>query len=212
MNVRTSCLPWCLLAALILPAAAAAFTVDIRPDDRMLYLRVGDGEFGQNVYSSYRGNSSQPRAGGTRNVVVASVAPQEVGSGRLQRFSANARLTSDWDGVVFCRENEIYVGGFYRAPGTTGTGTLTAAVTVPLSNGTESIPFSQVGWTSSGVGDEGSIAQPIPDGVFADGARVIASFPVNVWQESCHGFYYLNQRVVAAGEYNGRVTYTLSAP
>lgn len=198
--------------ALALPGLAMAFTVNIRPDDRMLYLRVGDGEFGRHPYSSYRGNSSQPRRGGTKNLVTLDVPPPEVGSGVLQRFEARARLTSDWDDFAFCREDEIYVGGFYRASGASGTGTLTATVSKPLENGTETIPFSQIGWTSSGLGDSPSQAQPVPDGVFSDTSRVIATFPVNVWQESCHGFYYRNERVVAAGEYNGRVTYTLAAP
>jgi hypothetical protein len=74
----------------------------------------------------------------------------------------------------------------------------------------DTIPFSQISWTSSGIGDAG--AQPIPAGTFTGGTQTLATFPVNTWRESCHTFSYANAASVASGTYTGRATYTLSAP
>jgi len=86
-----------------------------------------------------------------------------------------------------------------------------ASVPTNLVNGSgNTIPFSQISWTSSGNGDTG--AQPFPAGTFAPGTQTIGNIARNQWAESCHTFRYANANVVAAGTYTGRVTYTLTTP
>ena len=93
----------------------------------------------------------------------------------------------------------------------TGAATLIATSPASLVNATgNTIPFTQIRWTSSGNGDTG--AQPFPAGAFVGGVQTIGSISRNQWAESCHTFTYSNSAVVAAGTYTGRVTYTLSTP
>jgi hypothetical protein len=81
-----------------------------------------------------------------------------------------------------------------------------------ISSSANSIPFSQIRWTSSGNGD-GTAAQPVPAGSFvAGGTQFLANFLRNTWRESCLTFFYQNDQIVPAGTYNGRVTYTLATP
>ncbi|MEH6414658.1 hypothetical protein [Pseudomonas sp. CGJS7] len=187
---------------------AGAFTATINPGTRAVYLRVGNGVF--------TGNYSQggtPGSGGTLNVVSVTVPAAALGNGTDQTMTTNANQpNSNYDGFAFCNvPAQIYVGGFYRRPGTTGTATLSATAPTGLTNAQgETIAFSQIKWTSSGNNETG--AQPIPAGQFTGGSQTLASFPVNTWRESCHSFSYSNDALVAAGVYNGRVTYTLSAP
>src|SRR3546814_2320549 len=84
--------------------------------------------------------------------------------------------------------------------------TVTAPANLTNANG-DTIPFSQISWTSSGNGDTG--AQPFPAGTFSGGVQTLANWPVNTWRESCHTFSYGNDAIVPAGTYSGRVTYTL---
>jgi hypothetical protein len=82
---------------------------------------------------------------------------------------------------------------------------------VNLTNaGGNTIPFTQISWTSSGNSDTG--AQPFPAGTFVGGTQTIGTINRNQWAESCHTFSYANTNFRAAGTYTGRVTYTLSAP
>ena len=201
--------PCLLLSAAAQPALA--FTVDIAKGSDTLYLRVGDG-----VYSGTYSNGNDPPSGGpmgTLNVVSLTVPAAALGDGTSLPMTANTtQRTSNYDGFVFCNANETYVGGFYRHDKKTGAdATLSAAVTLPLTNATgQTIPFSEITWTSSGNGDGAS--QPFPSGAFSGGVQSLGTFPVNTWQESCHSFSYRNSNFVAAGTYNGRVTYSLSAP
>lgn len=77
---------------------------------------------------------------------------------------------------------------------------------MPLSNGSDTIAFSNISWTSR-HGD-------IPSGSFnASAGQVIlgptrAFFRVRDWLT----FYYNNSRVVPSGNYTGRVTYTIAIP
>lgn len=199
------------LAALWLSADAAAFTVNITPGTRAVYLRVGNGVFSTANYSS--GGTPTPGTGGTLNTVSVTVPAAVLGNGVNQAMTTNSTSgVSNYDGYAFCNAPaELYVGGFYRLPGATGTATLTATAPASLTNGAgDTIPFSQISWTSSGNGDTG--AQPVLAGTFSGGTQTLASFPVNTWRESCHSFVYGNDALVAAGTFTGRVTYTLSAP
>ncbi len=200
-----------LLCMLVLGVCdvAHAFVVNIAPGPRAVYLRVGNGVFTGN-YSS----GGIPGSGGAINLVSAAVPAAALGNGVNQAMTSNATNgVSSYDGFAFCNvPAEIYIGGFYRLPGATGTATLTAVAPANLVNATgDTIPFSQITWTSTGNGD-GSAAQPVPAGAFTGGTQALASFPVNTWRESCHAFSYGNDAVVAAGTFTGRVVYTLSAP
>src|SRR3546814_9095431 len=114
---------------------------------------------------------------------------------------------SDWSSDV-CSSD---LGGGYRGNHKDGDAMLTVTAPANLTNANgDTIPFSQISWTSSGNGDTG--AQPFPAGTFSGGVQTLANWPVNTWRESCHTFSYGNDAIVPAGTYNGRVTYTLTVP
>ena len=210
MSTLARGLPW-LFVLLVLCACdtAHAFIVNIAPGTRAVYLRVGNG-----VFTGSYSTGGVPGSGGAINLVSVSVPAAVLGNGANQLMTTNASTgVSNYDNFAFCNvPNEIYVGGFYRLPGSTGTATLTAVAPANLvSTAGDTIPFSQISWTSSGNGD-GTTAQPILAGTFTGGTQTLASFPVNTWRESCHTFSYGNDAIVAAGTYSGRVVYTLSAP
>jgi len=211
--MKTGFVPWqalLLLLALGSCADAWAFVVSINPGPRAVYLRVGDG-----VFSGNYNNNGTPGAGGGINIVSVSVPAGAVGNGVAQAMTSNAtQATSNWDGYAFCNlPSQVYVGGFFRRPGTTA-GNAVLSVSAPanlVDSDGDTIAISQISWTSSGNGD-GTATQPVPAGSFTGGAQTLATFPVNTWRESCHGFSYANAQVVASGTYIGRVTYTLSTP
>lgn len=198
-----------LCAVLALPVAASAFTVNINPGSRAIYLQVGNGSF----TGTYSGGGT-PGNNATVNKVSVTVPAAQVGSGTAQQMSSDStQATSFYDNYTFCNPPvQVYIGGFYRNTGTTGTATLSVTTSsANLANASgDTIPFTQISWTSSGNGDTG--AEPIPAGSFTGGTQTLASFPVNTWRESCHTFTYANSASVAAGTYTGRATYTLSAP
>jgi len=206
-------LPVLRLAVIGLLAAGPlqAYTVNISQGTNAVYLRVGDGNFA----GTYEGGGT-PMPGGAISQVSVTVPLAAVGNGTPQAMSANSRVTSDWDGFAFCNAGELYVGGFYRRPNN-GNVNATLTVTAPayLTNATgDTIPISQISWTSSGNGD-GSATQPVPSGAFqaGGGTQTLASdFRRNTWRESCLSFRYANSATVAGGTYTARVTYTLSAP
>ena len=129
-------------------------------------------------------------------------------------MASNTGATSSfYDNFAFCTAGQLYVGGFYRFNNNANgaAATLTANSSAPLVNATgETIPFSQIRWTSSGAGDAG--AQPFPAGTFTGGTQTIGSIARNQWAESCLTFSYLNAAIVASGTFTGTVTYTLTAP
>lgn len=213
MPLRLRSLPTALIVVALAGTApsAHAFIVNISPGlTPSVYLRVGDG-----VYSGTFQGGGTPGSGGPINVVSVTVPAASLGNGTSLAMTSNAsQATSNYDGFAFCNvPQQVYVGGFNRGSffGGGGNGVLTVTAPTSLTNATgNTIPFSQISWTSSGNGDTG--AQPFPAGAFTGGTQTLASFPVNTWRESCHTFRYANGAVVAAGTYNGRVTYTLSVP
>jgi hypothetical protein len=192
-------------------ATSLAFTVNVPTGSRTLYLQVGVGSF----TGTLQGGGS-PGVNNTVNTVSVTVPAAQVGTGTAQAMTTNSTAAqSFWDNFTFCSPPaQLYVGGFYRRPNTaSGAGaTLTAAVPANLSNGAGgTIPFSQVSWTSSGIGDTG--AQPFPAGTFVGGStQTIGTIDRNQWAESCLTFSYANTAVVQGGTYSGTVVYTLSAP
>ena len=200
-----------ILLALAAVADVQAFVVGISPAPRSLYLRVGDGDFSNRDFNS----NGTPRSGGTLNMVSVTVPAAQLLTGADQAMSSTSRLTSDYDGFAFCNTGQTYIGRYFRSDTGSGNATLTALVTTPLTSGAGTIPFSQIRWTASGNasggGTEGGV-QPIAANNFGDASKNIATFQRNTWNESCHNFFYSNDNIVAAGTYNGRITYTLTAP
>lgn len=202
-----------IAAALLLLAAVPdglAYVVNINTGKRAIYLRVGDGTITGGNYTG----GGVPSNGGAISLVQVTVPAASVGNGVDQAMTGNGRLTSDYDGFTFCTAGQIYIGGFFRQPANNPNVSATLRVTSPatLVNASgDTIPMSQISWTSSGIGDTGT--QPIPAGTFTGGTQTLATnFQRNTWRESCHSFVYGNDAVVPAGTYNARVTYTLTSP
>jgi hypothetical protein len=194
-----------------LPRAAPAFTATLTPASPLtVYLQVGVGSFTNNYNAG-----GQPQNNPTINTESVTVASSVVGNGAAQAMTTNSTATqSFWDGFTYCSvPGQLYIGGFYR---TTGAGTVAARVTATVPAALkdaagDSLPFSQIRWTSSGNGDTG--AEVFPSSSFAGGGvQNVGSMSSNTWNESCWTFSYLNNAVPAAGTYTGVVVYTLSAP
>ncbi|WP_339827159.1 hypothetical protein [uncultured Arenimonas sp.] len=196
-------------AALVSACDADAYVVNINMGTDAVYLRVGDGNF----IGTYA-NSGIPQSGGAISRVSVTVPQAAVGNGTPQVMTANGRLTSDWDGYLFCNPGQLYVGGFYRRSNNANVNaTLTVTAPAALVNADgDTIPISDISWTSSGNGDGGA-TQPVPSGSFQAGTRTLANdFRRNTWRESCLTFRYANTQLAAGGTYTARVTYTLTAP
>jgi len=195
---------------LLASANASAYTVNITAGTRVVYLAVGNGSFTGTLQAG-----GTPGNNATVNTVSVTVPANVVGNAASQLMNTNStQAASFYDGFAFCTPatQQVYVGGFFRMPGAAGNATLTVSTPVGglVNAGGNTIPFSQVSWTSTGAGDSG--AEIIPGGTFAGGTQTLATFTVNTWNESCHTFSYANASIVAAGTYTGRATYTLSAP
>jgi hypothetical protein len=197
-----------LLLALFGIGEAMAYTVPIGTGPKAAYLRIGDGTITGGNYSA----GGTPAANTTVNLVSVTVPAASVGNATAQAMTGTGRLTSDYDGFVFCNAGQVYIGAFFRLP-TTANQSATLRVNTPAnltSTGGDTIPITQISWTSSGNGDTG--AQPFPAGSFTGGTQTLATLLRNTWAESCHSFSYANAAIRAAGTYNARATYTLATP
>jgi hypothetical protein len=201
-----------LLASAFFPASVDAYTVGINAGTRMVYLRVGTGGMtGGN--GSYNGGGTPANLATINNVSV-TVAANAVGNGVDQVMDGDGNTVSQWDNFQFCDAGEIYIGAFFRRPnggGGNNNATVTATYPPNLTNASgDTIPMSQISWTSSGNGDTGG--QPFPAGSFTGSGQTIATFGRNEFNESCHRFSYGNDQLVGAGTYTNQVTYTITAP
>lgn len=197
-----------LLLALLGIGEAMAYTVTIGTGTKAAYLRIGDGSI---TGGNYNGGGT-PAANPTVNLVSVTVPAASVGNGTAQAMTGTGRLTSDLDGFAFCNAGQVYIGAFFRLP-TTASQSATLRVNTPAnltSAGGDTIPITQISWTSSGNGDTG--AQPFPAGSFTGGTQTLAPLTSNLWAESCHSFSYANAAIRAAGTYDARATYTLATP
>jgi hypothetical protein len=197
---------------------AFAFTATLTAaSPKTIYLQIGNGTFTGGNYTPIKGNgqpTGSPANNATINTVSVSVAAASVGNGTAQAMTTDSTAAkSFWDGFAFCNlPQQLYIGGFYRTTGT-GTGTVSVIATVPTSltdAAGDTLPFSQISWTSSGNADSG--AEPFPAGSFSGPSLNVGSIGQNQWAESCWTFSYKNTVVPAAGTYTGRVLYTLTAP
>ena len=204
-------MPALLAAAMLLPhASTSAFTVNIAPGARVVFLAVGNGSF----TGTLQGGGT-PLNNATINTVSVTVPANAIGTGAAQPMNTNStQATSFWDNFTFCSPatRQVYIGGYFRRPGAGGNATLSVSTPVGglVNVGGDTIPFSQISWASTGIGDVG--VQVIPAGTFTGGTQALATLNGNTYNESCHTFSYANAAVVAAGTYTGRATYTISAP
>jgi hypothetical protein len=204
----------CLAAA----GGAFAFTATLTAAaPKTIYLQIGNGTFTGGNYTPIKGNgqpTGSPGNNATINKVSATVAAASLGNGTAQAMTTDSTAANSfWDGFAFCNlPQQLYIGGFYRTTGT-GTGTVSVIATVPTSltdAAGDTLPFSQISWTSAGNQDAG--AEPFPGGSFSGASLNVGSIGQNQWAESCWTFSYKNSVVPAAGTYTGRVLYTLTAP
>jgi hypothetical protein len=198
--IATSCALLC--------AGAQAFSVSITPGTRSLFLQVGSGTMTGGNFSS----GGIPGNNATINRVSVTVPAASLGAGSLAMATDSTVTASPYDGFAFCTvPTQVYVGGFYRTPGTGANATLSATTPASLtSTSGSSIPFSTVSWVSAGASDRGST---ISNGTFFGGAsQTLLSIARNTWFESCLQFSYANAQLVGSGTFTGRATYTLTAP
>jgi hypothetical protein len=185
-----------LLAGCLCPAHAYVLT--ITPGARAIYLQVGNGTANAN-------NT-------TVNVVSLTVPTTAVGNAVAQQMTSNSTQSiSFFDNFAVCTPPaQVYVGGYFRMPASTGAGAvLTVSTPANLQSGSDTIAFNQISWISTAIG---STTADIPAGTFTGGIQTLRTIAVNTWVENCLTFSYANTTVPAAGTYTGRATYTLTAP
>ena len=176
--------------------ATNAWVLNVTPGPRTIGLTVGN-----NV------------AAGTPNIVSVTVPAAVLGTGASQAMTSDStQANSPFDNFTVCvPPNQVYVGGYLRElTNTANSATLSVTTPATLSNGAETIPFTQISWTSTSIGNGG--AADIPAGTFNGGNLVLRNIASNRYVENCHTFNYANANFVAAGTYTGRATYTLVAP
>jgi hypothetical protein len=197
---------------LSMSTAAFAYVAAISAGTRALYLQVGMGLMtGGN--GSYNGGAT-PGNNTTTNLVSVAVPAASIGTGSQPMTTNSTQTISAFDNYAgFCTvPSQVYIGGLYRVPGTAANATLSVTSPVSLNSlpATYVIPFSSISWVGGGTGDNPAT---IASGTFVGGTtQSLLSIAANRWFEACLAFNYANTQIYPAGIYNGRVTYTLSAP
>jgi hypothetical protein len=177
-----------------------AWVLNVTPGPRAVYLAVG--------------NATQNAGNTTVNLVSVNVPANTVGTGQVQTMqSTSTQANSPFDNYNVCvpASGQVYIGGFFRLPAASAT-TAVLQVSTPfgLTSGVNTIPFNQISWTSTALGNA---AADIPAGTFPSGGTlVLRNFAANSYVENCHTFQYANTVLAPAGQYDGVATYTLTAP
>lgn len=188
------------LAALAAAPAASAWVLTLTPGPEQLFLMVGVG--------------TPAASNAAINTVSVNVPAGGVGNGTPQAMTSDStQSASPYDNYAVCNPPaQVYVGGSYRPPNaTTGAANATLQLSTPasLSSGADSIPFSQISWTSTA---NGNAAADIPAGAFNGGTLLLANIGRNAFVENCFSNSYANAAVVPSGTYAGRATFTLAVP
>jgi hypothetical protein len=189
-----------LLGAACAPLPAAAWVLTLATAPKQLFLAVGVATAGA--------------ANATINTVSVTVPAASLGNGvALPMSSDSTQAASPYDGYTVCTPPaQVYIGASYRQPGaTTGAASATLQVAAPatLSNGVNTIPVSQISWSSTAIGNA---AADIPAGTFTGSTQFLANIGRNTWVENCFTYSYANAAFVAAGTYTGRAVFTLLVP
>lgn len=195
-------------------AAAHAWSLAVTAGEPRLFLHVGDGS----VSGASGTLNGTPGRGGRVNRVQADVPVAQLGNGVPQPMTSNSTQSTSLygDGYNTCPSpaSQVMVGAGYRRNGV-GNGLAGARLTVSSpsnlvnANG-DTIPITEIRWTVSAAGSGNP--NVIPAGTFSGGVQDLATVPANRYLENCHSFLFANTVVRAAGTYDGRVTYTLTAP
>jgi hypothetical protein len=207
-NASTRALRAGTLAAVSIMASATAdaWVLTIAAGPKTAFLQVGNGS-----YSGTYQSGGTPLNNAQINLVSATVPASAVGTGTAQPMSSDStQSASFYDNFAVCNPpSQIYVGGWVRTPAGTGSGVLSVTSPTSLTSGTNTIPFTQISWTSTA---NGNATPDIPAGAFTGGTQALRTIAAGTWVENCHTFSYANTAVVAAGTYTGQVTYTLVLP
>jgi hypothetical protein len=185
-------------------AAAHAWTLSLSSASRRVFLQVGNGSL----------NTNNPLV----NEVSVTVPSNQLGTGATQQMSSNSTQSgSPVDNYPVCSPPaQVYIGSSYqRSNQSNGPATALLQVTSPANlttAGGDIIPFSQISWTTSTLGNQDATPNVIPAGTFNGGTQTLTTIPANRYIENCHTFSYANSAIRAAGTYQGTVTYTLSTP
>lgn len=197
-----------LMGGALACAGAQAFVVTITAGTKSLFLQVGAGTMTGGNFNS----GGTPGNNSTINRVSVTIPAANIGAGTSAMTTDSTVTASPWDGFAYCTvPSQVYVGGFYRTPGTGANATLTATAPASLVNATgNTIPFNTISWVSGGAQDA---TATIPSGTFVGGAsQTLLSVTRNTWFESCLQFNYANTQMVGSGTFTGRVSYTLTSP
>lgn len=199
-----------LVALLMLTSAgsADAWILNISSGPRQIYIQVGNGSYTGGNYNA----GGTPANNNTVNVVSVNIPAAALGSGTpIPMTSNSSAANSFYDGFNVCNPpNQVYIGGWVRVPGSSGSGVMSVSTPASLVNSSgDTIPFSSISWTSTANGNS---TPDISAGTFNGGTITLASIGANRWVENCMMFSYANTAVYAAGTYTGRAIYTLSLP
>lgn len=192
-------------AAILLGAAlpAAAWILNVGNNNpRRVFLTVGNG-------STIADNA-------TVNLVSLTVPLANVlGGASLAMTSNSTQANSTYDGFAMCTPPaQVYVGALYQRTNGGQPASARLQVTSPANlttAGGDSIPFTEISWTVSGPGGDANPGS-IPAGTFTGGTQLLVTIPQGNLYDNCHTFRYANSTLRAAGQYDGRVTYTLTSP
>ena len=118
-------------------------------------------------------------------------------------FSVPSANVGDSTPIVGTPDIRVLVGS-RASPANSRIANLTADSSTPLSNGTSTIPFTEISWLASDT--------DIPASSFNGATQSLMSFLNSRIIFTTHRFFYANTQVLEAGAYNGQVTYTLTMP
>lgn len=205
---RVAVLQICLLPCLLAGASAQAFVVSIAPGPKALFLQVGAGTMTGGTYST----GGVPGKNSTINKVLLNMPAALIGTGSRVMTTDSQVTDSPYNGFARCNKpTQVYVGGFYRAPGASSNATLTVTTPLNLNNSLGgTVAFSSISWLSGGNQNP---SPGIPSGTFAGGTtQTLSSVALNTYFEDCLQFYYANTQLLPYGAYLGQAVYTLTSP
>jgi hypothetical protein len=189
-----------------------AWSLTVNGGSPRLFLHAGNGALSG---SAGRLNGSTGRSGPV-NVVEVSVPVAQLGNGTSLPMTSNSTqnisLYGDGNNTCPTPASQVMIGaGYRRNGGAPASATLSVVSPGNLTNANgDTIPISQISWTVAAPGS--GVPNVIPASTFSGGTQNLATVPGNTYIENCHTFHYANNAVRAAGTYNARVTYTLTAP
>lgn len=152
----------------------------------------------------------------TINRVSVVVPAAQLGTGAPQAMTSNStQSTSPYDGFTVCTPPaQVYVGAAYQRRLGSQPANARLQVTSPanlVNADGDTIPITEISWTVSALGGDPN-PTAIPAGTFAGGTQFLTNVAQGTLRENCHTFAFANTTIRPSGDYDGRVTYTLSAP